>query len=61
MMMAAGVLPMAEDEFLLPKEKELNERRRRGGEGENIAGWTEGKNEAESVNPFTRGVGRHSV
>ena len=34
------------------------EKRERG--EEKIARWTEGKNEAESVNPSTRGVG-HSV
>lgn len=63
MMMAAGGLPIAEDEVLLPERKELNEsEKRRGGEAreEKIARWTEGKNEAESVNPSTRGVG-HSV
>lgn len=48
---------MAEDKVLLPGGKELNGRR--GGEEEKkeIARWTEGKNEAESVNPSTRGVG----
>lgn len=54
---------MAENEVLLPEGKELNEsEKRRGGEAreEKIARWTEGKNEAESVNPSTRGVG-HSV